>query len=251
VFHWAERRGLSSGETHLLLDLASAMGACGLLRPKVLLGRISVPAAAELGKVLADRSFLVPGDDWVSFAEDRTARDVTRAVRRRLAEVRGGGPVAVLTVHLTAAGKDAFDRARDLLSRGAGRVLGDGETVEALAGHYLDAEDPLRKENGTRRLPDTASLPGERYIPSAVRREVSGRTGDRCQVPCCGNRVFVDYAHRRAHALGGDREARNLLRLCRAHHRMLDAGRISARGPSEAPKFYTPDGMEIAARAPP
>jgi len=248
---WGERRGLSARETRSLLDLGLALEASPLLEEKVLAGLLSVESAAELGKVLSDPSLLVPGDDWVSFAEERTTRELLRAVRKRMEQVRRNVPLVEVTALLSPGGKDAFDRARELASRSAERLLSEGETVEVLAEHYLESKDPLRKEPGRRRLPDTAEIPGKRYIPAAVRREVSGRSRDGCQVPCCPNRVWVDYAHRRAHALGGDREAWNLLRLCRRHHEMLDAGSLTAEGPSDAPQFYTRDGREVGPRAPP
>ncbi len=248
---WGERRGLSARETRSLLDLGRALEASPPLEAKVLAGMLSVEAAAELGKMLSDPSLLVPGDDWVSFAEGQTTRELVRAVRKRIEEVHRKGALVEVVALLSTKGKDAFDRAREIASRSAERLLSEGETVEVLAEHYLEGKDPLRKEPGRRRLPDTAEIPGERYIPAAVRREVSGRTRDGCQVPCCGHRVWVHYAHRRAHALGGDREAQNLLRLCRRHHEMLDAGTLRAEGPSDAPRFYTRDGREVGPRAPP
>ncbi len=248
---WGERRGLSARETRSLLDLGRALVASPLLEAKVLAGLLSVESAAELGKVLSDPSLLVPGDDWISFAEGQTTREVVRAVRKRMEQVHRDVPLVEVTALLSPRGKDAFDRAREIASRSAERLLSEGETVEVLAEHYLDARDPLRKEPGTRRLPDTAEIPGKRYVPVAVRREVSGRSQDGCQVPCCGHRVWVHYAHRKAHAFGGDREARNLLRLCRGHHGMLDAGSLLAEGPSDAPRFYTRDGRKVGPRAPP
>jgi len=248
---WGERRGLSARETRSLLDLGRALQVSPLLEGKVLAGLLSVESAAELGKVLSDPSLLVPGDDWISFAEGQTTREVVRAVRKRMEQVHRDVPLVEVTALLSPRGKDAFDRAREIASRSAERLLSEGETVEVLAEHYLDARDPLRKEPGTRRLPDTAEIPGKRYIPAVVRRAVSGRKQDGCQVPCCPNRVWVHYAHRRAHALGGDREAGNLLRLCRWHHGMLDDGKLRAEGPSDAPRFYTRDGREVGPRAPP
>ena len=112
--------------------------------------------------------------------------------------------------------------------------------------HYLDSFDPERKEGRSRRIGDTRDPANRgRAVPAEVKRAVLARNGDRCAVPGCPNEIFLDYAHLRPHAAGGDREAGNLLLACRMHHVQLDRGILKVRGTAEAPVFVNLKGAVI------
>ncbi|MHC4472975.1 MAG: HNH endonuclease, partial [Planctomycetota bacterium] len=176
-----------------------------------------------------------------------------REFRKRLKETETGGPVSVLEAILTSEGREKFERARQLACRKRNRVLDEGETVEVLSDHYLDSFDPDRKVPRKRRMPETNGRAG-RNVPAEVKREVLGRTGDRCANPECDNEIFVDLAHDRPHARGGSREADNLDPLCGGCHLLKDRGLLIVRRTPEGLEFRTLDGRLIGvveARSPP
>jgi hypothetical protein len=80
-----------------------------------------------------------------------------------------------------------------------------------------------------------------RAIPPALRRALSAR--DRgCRFPGCDNRRFVDAHHVRHWAKGGETALRNLVSLCRRHHRLVHEGGYAV---DERMRFYDPRGRPI------
>src|SRR5439155_12129187 len=80
-----------------------------------------------------------------------------------------------------------------------------------------------------------------RTIPPALRRALNAR--DRgCRFPGCDNRRFVDAHHVRHWAKGGETALRNLVSLCRRHHRLVHEGGYSV---DERMRFYDPHGRPI------
>jgi hypothetical protein len=243
-----ELHGASADETRRLVDLGKALEESPPLESRILCGRVSLHAASLVGQMLGDRSMLRPGDAWLLWAETEDARTLRRRIDRRREEVRlGEVPAVALTVFVSPRGRDDFARARTLASRKARRRLTEGETLEAVADHYLASFDPSRRRPGTRRSPHTSMVPG-RYVPASVRRTLGERNGDRCAIPLCGHEVFLENAHVVPHAHGGDREAENLVRLCRRHHRMFDEGSLRMLGPPDRPRFVACDGRDLGVR---
>jgi hypothetical protein len=77
-----------------------------------------------------------------------------------------------------------------------------------------------------------------RTIPPALRRALSAR--DRgCRFPGCENHRFVDAHHLRHWAKGGETALRNLVLLCRRHHRFVHEGGYRV---DERMRFYDPRG---------
>ena len=65
-----------------------------------------------------------------------------------------------------------------------------------------------------------------RHIPSAVRRAVRERTGDRCgfvdaQGRRCAEQQRLEFHHRHPFGMGGDHSPANIGLLCSAHNRLL------------------------------
>jgi Domain of unknown function (DUF222)/HNH endonuclease len=80
-----------------------------------------------------------------------------------------------------------------------------------------------------------------RSVPAALRRALTSRDGRRCRFPGCENR-FVDAHHIRHWARGGETSLRNLVFLCRRHHRFVHEGGYAV---DENFRFYDPRGRPI------
>jgi hypothetical protein len=189
--------------------------------------------------------FVRPGEDWLGWAVTEDPRSFLRRFQERGDEVRQGAPVRPLLAYLSERGHRVFEDARAVVSRSAQRWLTTGETIEALSERCLDRCDPRRQRGARRRLPDTATLPGSRYVPAEVRRRVRVRSDDRCSVGGCSRRVFLHLSHRTPARDRGSREADNLDLLCDWHHAMFEQGLIRRGGTPDAPVFTTPDGQVI------
>jgi hypothetical protein len=85
-----------------------------------------------------------------------------------------------------------------------------------------------------------------RSIPPALRRALAAR--DRCcRFPGCASRQFIDAHHIEHWARGGETSLRNLVRLCRHHHRLLHEGGYTVLGHGDGRlTFRRPDGRRIA-----
>jgi hypothetical protein len=84
-----------------------------------------------------------------------------------------------------------------------------------------------------------------RAIPPALRRALASR--DRgCRFPGCTARRFVDAHHIEHWAHGGETSLRNLVQLCRHHHRLLHEGGYEIRARNGVLSFMRPDGRRIA-----
>jgi uncharacterized protein DUF222/HNH endonuclease len=128
-----------------------------------------------------------------------------------------------------------------------------GETCE------LDDGAPLAAETA-RRLACDASLirilerngrplsvgRKTRSIPPALRRALAAR--DRgCRFPGCSARQFVDAHHIEHWAHGGETSLRNLVQLCRHHHRLLHEGGYAIEQRADGRlTFRRPDGRRIS-----
>lgn len=255
---YAESIGFSAREGRLLAEVGKALAAEPRLEERILAGRISLDAAAVLGRFHENAEELArSGEDWLDYAERWTARRLERELRKRMREAETGGPVSVLEAVLTATGREKFERARALACRKERRVLDEGQTVEVLSDHYLDSFDPLRKEPRKRRMADTSggNGNGSRAIPAEAKRAVLARQGDRCANPECDREIFLHFSHGVPHARGGSREAENLERLCYTCHRMRDAGLLRVERTESGLVFRARDGRILgeprAPRAPP
>jgi Domain of unknown function (DUF222) len=135
----------------------------------------------------------------------------------------------------------------------SGRPAGD-------AAPSLDDGAPLAAETA-RRLCCDASLVGvvacggeplsvgrkTRSIPPALRRALRTRDGG-CGFPGCDRRHWIDAHHVRHWADGGDTSLRNLVQLCRHHHRLLHEGGFTVRrrpGPEPSFEFRHPSGRPV------
>lgn len=90
-----------------------------------------------------------------------------------------------------------------------------------------------------------------RVVPHRMRRALRSRDGG-CRFPACPARR-VDAHHIRHWAHGGETSLRNLVLLCRRHHRLVheEGFGIERRGADDGLVFLRPDGREIVARASP
>ena len=83
-------------------------------------------------------------------------------------------------------------------------------------------------------------------LPRSVERAVRLRDRDRCRVPGCSRRRYVDVHHIEERARGGVHSRRNCLCLCDTHHRMLHEGALVIAGdPEDAIDFRNAAGAPI------
>ena len=176
------------------------------------------------------------------------AKDLLNEVSRRKEAVRLGEPPVALTIQVSVKGRDDFRRCQTLVSRSLDRMASEGETLETVAGEYLDRHDPERKamrledkrlgcqtpvdcaggsaspQRRPRGQPVSDTGVRSRHVPAVDTRELLRAAGDRCWVDGCPNEAFLQYAHRRAFRANGSNRSVNLLRLCRTHHAQFDDG---------------------------
>jgi hypothetical protein len=112
---------------------------------------------------------------------------------------------------------------RTELETGAGPVeLGDGAPATLGCGapvRDLRTEGRIERRGGP--------------LPASVARAVRLRDRDRCRVPGCSRRRYVDIHHIDERAAGGVHSRRNCLCLCDTHHRMLHERRLVITGDAE------------------
>ena len=181
-------------------------------------------------------------------ARTLSTRRLRHLVQHRRDETRAGEEVTLVTAYVTLPVKDDLDRAVVLTSRRAHMRLTLGQTLGMVVNDWLDDHDELRRTEGTRRLPDTTTIPGGpagppgRSVPAEVNREVRRRSDDRCIVPFCDNGIWLHRSHRVPHAEGGSREADGLDLLCGFHHALYEKGLLRITGPADDPEGDRPSG---------
>jgi hypothetical protein len=131
---------------------------------------------------------------------------------------------------------------------GTGREIEDGPAISAETARRLSCDASLvriRERNGGPLDVGRKT----RTIPPALRRALRRRDGG-CCFPGCGNHRFVDAHHVRHWAKGGETSLRNLVLLCRRHHRLVREFGYSV---DERMRFHDPRGRPIPAvpRCPP
>ncbi len=192
-------------------------------------------AAEKAGKPAPPAVVVQLDPEWLELARVKSTRDFRRHYLRRIDEWKGGGPTTRLLAYVTNSIREDLARARVLASRKAQNALSMGQVLGLVVGEWLDKHDPMRKDPGTRRLPDTATIPGSRYVPAEVDRHVRARSDDECIVPFCDADMWLHRSHRVAHRDGGSREAHQLDLLCPYHHFLYETGCILITGPADAP----------------
>ncbi|MHC4819601.1 MAG: hypothetical protein ACYTF8_16275 [Planctomycetota bacterium] len=250
IAHFGELHGRSAREARMLAAVGRVLKLRPELEEKILCGAISLDAAAALRPICENPDLVREGDDWLAWAAEWSARELDRAVQKRVLEVESGEKIATLTALLTASAWEKFERAKTLLSRKAKENLSHGQTVEALVDYYLNAFDPDRKTPRKRRTPDTEDHPG-RTVPEEVKRAIRGRPhGDQCAVPGCDHHLWLNYAHITPHREGGGREPKDLHQLCWQHHLLYDWGILRITGTPDRPIFHLPGGQVLVGFAP-
>jgi len=149
-------------------------------------------------------------------------------------EALNGGDRQQIVVHVDA---------ETLQQRSAGRC-------ELAAGPPLPAETARRLACDASVVRIVENAEGEpldvgrktRSIPSAIRRALKARDQG-CRFPGCTHRRYVDGHHIEHWAEGGETKLRNLVSLCRFHHRLVHEGGIRIGVLDDgALQFLKPDG---------
>lgn len=262
IVQYAVRLGVPANEARALVDLGRALeapvpagdvaadagaegGARGSVEERIRSGHLAVENAAVAGRLLAEPGLLRPGEDWLRQAETLRPSELRREVQARVEAVAQRTTALLpITLHVTERVRDEFHRARSLVSREAQFMLTEGQAFARIVRFYLDCEDELRDgrgvgghvgaDDGAATRAPAGCRTRSRYVQASARRAVLSRSGDRCEVPGCPHDTFLELAHIEPHARGGTTDARNLLRLCHAHHTQLDAGVLVFTGWTDA-----------------
>ena len=137
----------------------------------------------------------------------------------------------------------------------------DAETLQdQTAGRCLLEDGPSLPAETVRRLTCDASLiriveneRGEpldvgrktRSIPPAIRRALQARDPG-CCFPGCTYQRYLDAHHVEHWAEGGETKLKNLVHLCRTHHRLVHEGGIAVKARAGGGwRFSRPDGREF------
>ena len=84
-----------------------------------------------------------------------------------------------------------------------------------------------------------------RTVPPAIRRALEIRDPG-CRFPGCTTHRYVDAHHIRHWADGGETSLRNLVLLCRYHHRLLHEGGFALQLRDDGKLlFFRPDGVPV------
>lgn len=250
VCDFGERYGVPAKTARELLEFGRALKEAPYLEEEVCTGRITVEAAALLGRVLPDPTLQREGDDWVGLARTKATKSLRLLVKKRIEETRIGEGLAVtITVFVADQTREDFHRAQVIASRKAGEFQTESQTFKTLTDHFLDDFDEQRVTPGKRRLPHTAMVNG-RHVPEEVKREVFARQGERCAVPFCEFDIYLNFAHLVPHGAGGHREADNQVLLCWWHHYYFDHGFLRMAGTAAKPTFFDREGRDLTYRFP-
>ena len=227
--------------------------------------RVSAEAPAAAGSAVEDRVSADAPAPAGSAVEERVSAEAPSKATR--GERRADALLLLAEAQLASAAARAGDRYQvvvhvDQQSLAAERVT-EGNDREGTAGDRrceLDAGVPIAAETARRLACDASIVPmlarggrspdvgrKRRTIPPALQRALTAR--DRgCRFPGCGARRFVDAHHVRHWADGGPTSMRNLVQLCRHHHRLLHEGGFTVSGdPGGELRFHRPDGRRIRA----
>ncbi len=85
----------------------------------------------------------------------------------------------------------------------------------------------------------------QRSLPSGLRRSVELRDRQRCRVPGCRNRLWLDVHHIVPKSKGGRHTRKNLVLLCTQHHQLVHDGYLSIEVGAKGPRFISSTGWEI------
>jgi uncharacterized protein DUF222/HNH endonuclease len=133
--------------------------------------------------------------------------------------------------------------AQTLRDRTAGRCeIEQGTTLAVETARRLTCDASLVKmlENSDGEPLDVGRK--TRTIPPAIRRAIRARDAG-CRFPGCTHQRYLDAHHIQHWAEGGPTQLKNLVALCRQHHRLVHEGGITVRmSPEGIPQFLRPDG---------
>jgi hypothetical protein len=236
--------GLGPSEVHRLIALGFLVEEHPEVEAPFLEARLSLENASLLHDLYSIKSAVREGEDWLQWAIEIPTSDFRKKVEKRVVEVAEGGPVDHVGFFVSRETRRRFDRAREIASRKAGRMLTRSETFGRLVDDYLQRHDPLYLQSRPARR--TKRPRAGDYVPESVKRDVRRRFGNRCAVAGCTHTTFLEIAHIVPRALGGLNRVEDLLELCRPHHELFDAKRMFLVGwDTDRPWFVDRTGRRI------
>ena len=226
VHAWAADVGYGPQQVRRLLDLGRAFLAAPALESRVRTGKIAAESAVSVGRVLREQALPLTASEkaaWVQKAETADPASLRKESEKAVEEARHGAPSFPMRFLVTRKTRDAFRRARLLMSKNNPRLITEGETLDGLLNAWLPQNDPRLRPLPRRSPGATTKGVSGRYIPRRVRAIVERRSGGTCEI--CGVRRARQKIHLNTpHARGGSREAENLADSCTDCHVLVDAG---------------------------
>ncbi len=230
--------------------------------------KITMSKASRMVSVLDEDN----ADDLITFASERTSRELDFEVARRNPRARQfdrakpiSGDLVEVMITMTVAEYEELNRSRALLAQ-KGRAGTLGGDIVQIAKYFNDREDPVRKADraakrneakaGSKIKTETsveAELCTNRVpLTNAQKHAVHARDRGRCTYTDadghrCGTDRWVDIHHIVPVARGGSNEPENLVTLCWAHHDLIHQLQFDLHGypgPS-GPRVWTDRGENL------
>ena len=205
------------------------------VRKAVADGVLTVAAVRHMAPVLTRENEL----EMVKLASRLTQTELRREVARRAPE-QSEAPEKVryvredrlaLELRVSEELMKKLRRAQNLASQSLGKLASLEETLEVMAGVFLDKRDPIKKAEraSVRIIRKSEANPlksGRAPIPAREKHEVTLRLEGRCshrdsQGKRCTQTSWLHFHHLKPVSEGGQNRADNLTLLCSGHHRML------------------------------
>lgn len=191
-----------------------------------------------------------PGDGAPGDGAPGDEEENRRAAARRRADAVGLVAERALAAGFGGEGGSRAERYQVMLHVAAGgwddrAHLDDGTPVTAVTARRLACD--AARVDVTHGSDGTVLNVGRRTrsVPSSIRRALEARDGG-CRFPGCRSR-FTDAHHVVHWADGGETSLRNLVLLCRRHHRCVHEGGVTvAIDRDQQVVFFTPDGRAMA-----
>src|SRR5574338_182735 len=220
VFTYCQKAlGLSDAQSYYFQSVVRTSLVVPKLEKAVTTGELSVSQARRIAPVLTPSN----ASTWIEKAKELPQRELEKAVASvnpNAKPVERMKPVSAeqvkVTVTVSPKVAEMLRRIQDLESQRTQKAATLDETLEAMAEHYLERKDPVRKAE---RAKPKDSFPQEstRAIPAAIQHAVVRRDKNRCVE--CGASRWLEIHHTKPLAEGGLTTPENLVTLCSAHHR--------------------------------
>ena len=235
-----EELKLSEDQAYVFKAVAQKAALIPELQESILSCEVTVSKAKRVMGVITREN----ADVWVELLKTQSKRTIEKAVAeespREAVQEKAkyvSREMMQVTFAMTDENFEKLKHAQNLMSQKLGRAATLEETIIASIGRLIEKEDPVKRaERASVRASkkNTAVEKKERTIeklgpgrkkPAVVYHSVHLRDKQKCQFErpsgrICGSERWTDVHHVRELAKGGETVEKNLITLCRAHHRL-------------------------------